>query len=291
MEDAVVQSMPEYLQWVGEPTTLYALDLFRGVPQADYRLIPSIGRNVDLSIPGVRDETPRDVAGFHLSQMEGHVVDTLRAEAPPYLDLVPESYLDWVVLAQHHGASTRLLDWTRSCLVALYFAVEKHTDSDGAVYLIRALPNTPYEGSPLFRTIYMTPGGEYVLNEHNPFIAFVPRHISARIAVQLSVFTWHWDTYEGRPFTEGDLKGQYPDTALEKAIIPTDMKDRFRVQLSRMGFSHKTLFPGLTGICRGLGGPVPERWRSSLPGKLPSGTDAAPPKENGTEQIDGEERS
>lgn len=40
----------------------------------------------------------------------------------------------WLMLMQHYGASTRLLDWTRSPFVALYFAVEANHDSDGEVW-------------------------------------------------------------------------------------------------------------------------------------------------------------
>src|ERR1700687_5650335 len=42
----------------------------------------------------------------------------------------------WVALMQHHGAPTRLLDWTLSPFVAAYFAVERLPDKDGAIFLV-----------------------------------------------------------------------------------------------------------------------------------------------------------
>jgi len=97
--------------------------IFRGVTNKDHSLVPSIGRHN-------RKNTDNNILA-----LEEALIAEFKRLSIPELDLLPNNDFEWMFLAQHYGLPTRLLDWSTNPLVALYFAVEKDDDTDGAVYL------------------------------------------------------------------------------------------------------------------------------------------------------------
>ena len=70
---------------------------------------------------------------------EGKMLTDLMARRPNDFSYATTALAQWS-LAQHHELSTRFLDVTKNPLVALFFACEKHSDSDGLFHIF-AVPH------------------------------------------------------------------------------------------------------------------------------------------------------
>ncbi|ADB15459.1 FRG domain protein [Pirellula staleyi DSM 6068] len=104
--------------------------IFRGQSNAEWDLTSSLERAIGNNWSKDISKKCEDHSLIQF-QSKFHLYDRINAQ--------PNSKLAWLALMQHHGVPTRLVDFTESPYVALYFALESylpHTKSDLAIFAI-----------------------------------------------------------------------------------------------------------------------------------------------------------
>ena len=96
--------------------------LFRGLKSDRYELIPTLAR---LNL------TKEEIYIYELAMVRRTFAGAVDQDTGSHSDI------NQLLLAQHHGAPTRLLDWTSSALVAAYFASE-HIDGGSDFKIVAA---------------------------------------------------------------------------------------------------------------------------------------------------------
>jgi len=234
--------------------------------------------------------TPNDViaTALDVSRLFGNVLPLWRGHKELHWDLVPRIYRDgfvdgreqnltlrfraqsltlhkvvppdhdlpgWLYLMQHYGLPTRILDWSRSVLTALFFCVENTDawDHDGALWALAEArliesqlgtigfrsTNHP-DIEPLFRAAF-----DNECNSPGLIIPMTPGQIDARHVAQDSAYTIH-----GFEKPLNDL----PDSTkyLIRLRVPSISKPGLYQFLKMIGVHRAKLFPDLENLARHL---------------------------------------
>jgi hypothetical protein len=208
--------------------------LFRGQPDRDCE-----GRKCKLW-PGIAREKP----AVSLDDEMALTGELERRGA--YVEPLPRNEWEWMALAQQYGLPTRLLDWTRHALAALWFAVCEQRrgrwetrSTDAAVWLFRHTKDDIGKASKMpKKTLYEGIKTTQVL---------FPRTIDRRISIQASCFTVHARDGNGC-FIALDDERQHRKK-LARLRVDHRYFDILRRQLDLEGINEAVLFPDLDGLC------------------------------------------
>lgn len=201
--------------------------IYRGHGAASFELRPKVGRL-------------RPPEGSHSTSVnERLMLELFRRRSVDLLHVATTDDWELLAIAQHHGLATRLLDWTRSPLVALYFCVCKEVESreaDGRPScedaellawrcrkedLSKRLPKDPLSIKDTIR--------------------YMPRILTPRLRVQSGLFTVH--PKPTQVFTPSNGK-------LMRFRVPHNDRSSLKKSLSRHGIHEAVLFPDLDGLAR-----------------------------------------
>ena len=216
---------------------------FRGHSVADWDLLPSVQRE---------PYRKREQSLANDFYMKASV--TLR-EKPDF-----RSYSDWITIMRHYGLPTRLLDWSRSPLIAAYFATAdwmQYPDDDACVWVLYPERLNAEEGfqqylysidshtavqmiRPAFKREYQ-PDNQKVIDK---VLACYPIEHDLRVYVQQSAFTLH--------NTERRLEEICDEQMLSRIRIPREVKKKFLEELNLLGITVSYVYPDSEHIAREL---------------------------------------
>ncbi|HEU4698609.1 MAG TPA: FRG domain-containing protein [Gemmatimonadales bacterium] len=274
IREVVVRSLGEFVDQITprepDPVTGRRREtgVFHGAADASWPLLTSLARLGGVNPPHTKVD------------LEAHILRNFIRYSRPYLKSPPANDWELLVLAQHHGVPTRLLDWSYSPLVAAHFATRRPRAGVAcAIWRLDWQTVHRHFGFPELalliddvETLFDRPdaeGGEVHGRRHARFTPWVcfgerrrtgpedrpfacmiePSSLDERIVVQRGTFTLASDT--SRSFDDF-LSSQGLGATLTKFVVPAERAALLRDQLDLVGMDERRLFPDLDGVAAEL---------------------------------------
>ena len=204
---------------------------YRGHNNADYYLLPSLLRYKN---------------GL---EKEKYLFDSFRKFADRILQR-RDSEWETLFEMQHYAVPTRLLDWSETFGIALFFAAfyrQKSNDKDAAIYLLNPLKLNQASKRP---KVYTIPREENEYSYSHIYwsihsiptapVAIEPIFINSRMLAQRGMFTVHDNSID-------PIEDRFPE-AIRKVVLPKSLIPAALEFLDITNINEYSVFPDLGGI-------------------------------------------
>lgn len=217
--------------------------LYRGLPNISFKLETTLSRNCKGKERELEKPILRNFAKY------------ASIEDPE----LSNSVWRQLIIGQHHGLPTRLLDWTYSPLIALHFATDGEETNDRVIWEIdieefNSLLPSEYtdqlqkESAHLF-TVDMLEKVAHRLEQYDTdmkdraMVLIEPPSIDQRIINQYSYFSIIPQSIQNIE----EFLDKYTNHTT-KYIIDSTLRWRIRDMLDQLNINERIIFPGLDGI-------------------------------------------
>jgi hypothetical protein len=227
MIKTTINSFQQFIEEIEDIALLgYDIVLYRG-QEKNHPLLPSIARKN---------------SHFDTENVERDMLDEFERRSPLLVRNVPRNKWEWLVLAQHFGLKTRLLDWTSNPLVALWYACKDFDKNKDNCFVYRLSVDK--------NMLVDTHKNETPFN--NPLTRVLrPTLNNERIVAQSGWFTAHKFSKKGNRFIALDKNAEIKKAIVEFEIRG-DIKNQLRERLSTLGINDSSLYPDIIGLCNHL---------------------------------------
>lgn len=211
---------------------------FRGHSDATWKLLPGFMRSAS-------------------DTSETTLLNRFRQSAAMLADRRPATSFDWTFLMQHYGVPTRLLDWSESPLISMYFAVEdwvEKPNTDAALWCL--WPTALNQNANIIDKVE----GQYIpsfeddelqsytvdsLRQNTRLelfpVATIATRNNARIQAQMGTFTIH----HNKKIAIEEVGDQ---SHVVKYVIPHADRELLAEELKLLGMTRFSLFPELASV-------------------------------------------
>lgn len=224
-------------RYIGEINThidKIGLPYFRGHADSQWKLLPVILREVDGKFTEIGERT----LYYDFIASAGSLIK------------VPNKSWDLLYTMQHHGFPTRLLDWTETFAIALYFAIESSKIKQPEIWVL-----DPYQLCYEDNSGLLNPEEDISFNYYDGFIsqssknlvfknpiAIYPNRKNDRLFKQKGTFTIHGIKNE-------PIEDLCPN-AVKRFPIPLDAIDDARNFLKLAGINEFSIYSDLDSLAR-----------------------------------------